>query len=226
MRFRQTMFVGLLLVFAAFVVGLWFYPQLPDSIPSHWNAAGQVNGYLPKFWGVFLLPGVMAGTWLLLALLPRLAPRGYRLDAFLNAYGAISLAILAALLLFAVVVLLAAKGERMPMQRIAPTALGLLLLIIGNYLGKFRKNFFAGIRTPWTLASDEVWARTHRLGGWLFVTGGLVALVSGLIAPGAYATFIPIAAILAATLIPVVASYFIYRRLEGFDKNANDAEND
>ncbi len=217
MSFKTTTLLGLLLVVAAFVFTAWLYPQLPNPMPSHWDTAGHVNGYLPKFWGAFLLPIIMAGTWILLSVLPRIAPRGYRLDSFMGAYGIICLTILALLFGIATFVLLAAKGERVPMQHIVPVLMGLLLVIVGNYFGKLRKNFFAGIRTPWTLASDEVWTRTHRLGGWLFVTGGLASVAAGLFAPPASVPFILIAVIGVLVIVPYAGSYFIYRRIEGFD---------
>jgi uncharacterized membrane protein len=80
-------------------------------------------------------------------------------------------------------------------------------------MGKLGKNFFIGIRTPWTLASDEVWFRTHRLGGKLFVLAGLLVFAAGVFGAGPFA---PMAAIGAAALVSVVYSYLLYRRLEGF----------
>ena len=100
---------------------------------------------------------------------------------------------------------------------------GLLLLVIGNYMGKVRKNFFVGIRTPWTLASDEVWMRTHHLGGWLFVVGGLIIAVAGLVAPAHLVPGILIAVVITVSLVTVGGSYVIYRRVEGFTNNNNES---
>ncbi len=216
MSFKITTLLGLLLVAVSFAFAAWLYPKLPNPMPSHWDAVGRVNGYLPKFWGAFLLPIIMTGIWMLLSILPRAAPKSYRLDGFMDAYGIICLTILGLLFSIATFVLLTAKGERLPMQHIIPVLLGLLLVIIGNYFGKLRKNFFAGIRTPWTLASNEVWTRTHRLGGWLFVTGGLAIVAAGLLAPPVSVPFILIAVIGVLVIVPYTGSYFIYRRAEGF----------
>jgi uncharacterized membrane protein len=94
-------------------------------------------------------------------------------------------------------------------------AVGLLLMVMGNFLGKVRKNFFLGIRTPWTLASDEVWAKTHRLGGWCFVVAGIFMAIMGVITPPSGMPWV-IGIIVAIALIPVVYSYIAYRRIEGF----------
>jgi uncharacterized membrane protein len=94
-------------------------------------------------------------------------------------------------------------------------AVGLLFMVMGNVLGKVRKNFFLGIRTPWTLASDEVWAKTHRLGGWCFVIAGILMALMGVIMPPSAMPW-AFGVIVAIALIPVVYSYFAYRRIEGF----------
>jgi uncharacterized membrane protein len=84
---------------------------------------------------------------------------------------------------------------------------------MGNFLGKVRKNFFLGIRTPWTLASDEVWAKTHRLGGWCFVIAGVLVALSAVLVPDVqWLVYI----IIGMALIPVVYSYIAYRKIEGF----------
>jgi uncharacterized membrane protein len=88
-----------------------------------------------------------------------------------------------------------------------------MFMVIGNYFGKTRKNFFLGIRTPWTLASDEVWGRTHRLAGRLFILQGLIMFAGVLFE-------IPVAVLLGMVgvivVVPVVYSYVVYRRVEGF----------
>ena len=89
---------------------------------------------------------------------------------------------------------------------------GGLFIIVGNYLGKVRRNFFIGIRTPWTLASDEVWARTHRVGGWLFVMAG-IAIISSAGSPPTLLPIVLLVPICSAAVISVAYSYFVYRKL-------------
>lgn len=216
MKFKTANLISFLLVLAAFAIAVWFYPRLPDPVPSHWNSAGQIDGYMAKPWGVFILPLTMTGIWIVLAVLPRISPKGYRLDTFQNIYGLIQITFIAALLVITSIALTAATNRHVAINMIIPIVIGLLFVILGNYMDKLRKNFFIGIRTPWTLASDEVWVRTHRLGGWLFVAGGLAIVITAVLAPSAYMPIIMIVIIAVAALVPAAASYVIYRRVEGF----------
>ncbi|HET7587741.1 MAG TPA: SdpI family protein [Gammaproteobacteria bacterium] len=211
MTYKRAVALGFVLVLAAFAVAAWFYPQLPDTVPTHWNAAGQPDDYTSKPWGPFILPLAMLGAWIALSVLPPIAPRGYRLDRFIGTYGILMLAMLAALLVLTIVMLLAADGKQFNSTRVAFIVIGALFVVLGNYLGKLRKNFFIGIRTPWTLASDEVWARTHRLGGWLFVLAGLAVVAIGTLDLGVWPFM---AAVGSAALVPAIYSYLAYRQVE------------
>lgn len=189
------------------------YPRLPEKFPTHWNLQGRPDGFTGKPWGPFLDPLVMIGLYLFFLVIPKISPKGYRFGGFAGVWEIVRTGILAFLLVLQAAVLLPAVGVPVPMDRAIPAELGLLLILVGNYLAKTTKNFFLGIRTPWTLASDEVWLRTHRLGGKLFVAAGFVCVVSALAGGG----LVPvITAVGAAALVPVVYSYVIYRRLEGF----------
>jgi uncharacterized membrane protein len=110
-------------------------------------------------------------------------------------------------------------GRPVDMVRGIEAGIGLLLAVVGNFLGKVTRNFFVGIRTPWTLASEEVWMRTHRLGGRLFVLAGLAMFALALAGGGPIAMIVVVGA---AALVSVVASYFIYRRIEGFKEDTRD----
>jgi len=201
-------------VLAGFVLAAAMYRVLPDPMPSHFGMDGRPDDFLPKFWGVFLFPLVMLATTLLLAVLPKISPRGFEMERFAGTWKILRLTMLGFLLLIEVLVLDAARSGRPLSHRVVIGAVGLLFVVIGNFLGKVTRNFFAGIRTPWTLANEEVWLRTHRLAGKLFVAAGLLIAASGLL------TFTPMlligmaGAIGAAALIPVVYSYFVYRKLE------------
>ncbi|HWZ86435.1 MAG TPA: SdpI family protein [Thermoanaerobaculia bacterium] len=214
---RISDLLGLLLVVASFALVGLKYPGLPDPMPSHWNAAGHVDGWLPKSWGAFLLPIVMAVIWLSFLVLPRISPRGFEMEPFLRAWGILKVTMLALMFFIGILVLNAATtgGELSPKAMFF--SIGALFVVIGNLLGKVTRNFFVGIRTPWTLANEEVWYRTHRLGGKLFVVAGLFVAAMALLGSSLWPIFVSIAL---AGLIPIVYSYVIYRRLEGMPGGA------
>ena len=221
MKISRANALSLGLVVLAIGMAAALYDRLPQSTPVHWNMDGQADGFMPKPWGPFLLPLVMAGVYLFLTLVARISPRGYRVERFQGAFDVIQLAVLAFLLWTTAVALLASVGAPITMNRAIHAGVGLLFVVLGNFMGKLTKNFLIGIRTPWTLASDEVWFRTHRLAGKLTLLAGAVLFVSALLGAGSVAL---LGAVGVAFGIPVVYSYIVYRRIEGFDKGPSDED--
>jgi len=208
---RSFRILGFLLVLAGFAYATFVSSTLPDRVPSHWDASGRVNGTLPKPWGVIVVPLVMAALWLLFLVLPRMSPRGFEMGPFSQAWGVITVAVLAFLLYIEVLALSAARGTATMSIGAIFGGVGALFAVIGSVLGKVTRNFFAGIRTPWTLASEEVWNRTHRLASKVFVAAGLMVVAAALLGLS-WGTMI--AVLVFAPLIPIVYSYVIYRRIE------------
>ena len=191
----------------------WMYPGLPDPMPTHWNAAGQVDDYTAKAIGAPLIAGIPVFTFVIFKLIPVISPRGFRTESFTDTLNILMTATVVFGCVIGVGVIRAALDASVDISSFVFVAVGLLLMIMGNFLGKVRKNFFLGIRTPWTLASDEVWAKTHRLGGWCFVVAGVVMAIGAVAIPGVEWT---IYIVVAMALVPVIYSYFAYRRIEGF----------
>ena len=161
------------------IIAAGSFAFLPSIVPIHWNAAGQANGYASRWVNTLLFPGLSIGIYLLLRFVATAGPRlGGRSVAVANAQ--ILSTILAALLLFMLIVQMSVTalslGSTLDFGFVINLALSLLMIVLGNFLGKIRRNFWLGIRTPWTLSSDIVWERTHRLGGWLFVASGLLGI--------------------------------------------------
>jgi uncharacterized membrane protein len=221
MKITRANILSLVFVVLSFVLPAALYSRLPQLVPTHWNASGKEDGFTPKPWGPFILPLLMTGVYALLLVIPRISPRGYRMDRFRGVYDIMQMVILAFLFLINGLALLAGIGAPVPMHRAILAATGLLFVVLGNFMGKLTKNFFVGIRTPWTLASDEVWLRTHRLGGKSFVLSGIGLFISGLVGGGAVPLLVAIAV---AAGIPVVYSYVLYRRIEGFKNGAPDED--
>lgn len=204
---RRATVIGFLLVVMAFLFALLVSPHLPHEVPVHWNAANQVNGTMPKPWGVFIQPILMLVVWAILWALPHISPRRFRMEGFRHVYDVLQLVILGFMLVMTVTQLLAAAGLRLPIGMIVTLGIGLLFVVLGNFMGKIRKNFFVGIRTPWTLADDEVWLRTHRFAGWLFVAGGFAFMAEGLLGLSPLWLIVTIALMV---LLPIVESYRLY----------------
>ena len=212
MRITRTTLVNLVLVALAFVMTAAVYDRLPHLVPIHWNIDGVVDGKMAKPWGPFMLPLTMAALYALLAVLPLISPRNYEIEPFRRTYGVIQFAILAYLFYVNALVLAAGIGLSVSVNRLMPLGLGALFALLGNFMGKVTKNFFVGIRTPWTLADPEVWLRTHRLAGWLMMLAGFAIAIGGLAGVGMRYL---LGAMIVSVLMPAIYSYFIYRRLEG-----------
>jgi uncharacterized membrane protein len=153
------------------------YPWLPERIPTHWNAAGEVDGWGSKPWA-FLTPAILIGLLGLLRLLPWLSPRHFEIDTFRSTYAFIVLLITVLLAYIHLLTLLPPLGYPIRIERAMIGGMMLFFILLGNELGKVQRNFFVGVRTPWTLASDRVWTETHRLAAHLSVATGVLGLLS------------------------------------------------
>ena len=206
-----------MIIYSGVVVGamtllsVWAWTQLPAGaqVPIHWGIDGRVDGYAPKDVGLILLPLVTAGVAALLAVIPRFEPRRANLERSGKAYGAIWIAVVTLLGAIHVLAIAVALGAELEVSRLILIGAGLLFVVIGNYLPTVRPNYLVGIRTPWTLASDLSWVRTHRVGGRLFVVEGLVLIVLGL--AGAGAEVLAVAIIGAVVVELVVVFVYSYR---------------
>ncbi|HEX8252366.1 MAG TPA: SdpI family protein [Thermoanaerobaculia bacterium] len=198
------------IVVAAFAATALFYPSLPDTIPVHWNFEGEADRTAPKFPAALLLPVITLLVAGLFAALPRMSPKGFSVDPRSRGFRAITIVSLAALLALHIVTLAASAGAPVDVGAVVPMIVGLLFVVTGNYLSTLTRNFWIGIRTPWTLASDEVWFRTHRLGGRLFMAGGVVLMFTGFLEPRGIAVVLT-AVIAAAVVVPIVYSYAVSR---------------
>jgi uncharacterized membrane protein len=190
---------------------LLVYPQLPESVATHWDADGVANGFSPR-WSLFLItPALMLGMIALFAALPWLSPRRFEVGSFAPTSSYLMLLIVALLAYVHLVILWKATGGALDIVRAVLGAASVFLVAIGNVLGKVRRNFFIGIRTPWTLASERVWYATHRLAAKAFVAAGLAGLA---IVFAGLPVWLWTAVIVASAVVPLVYSLVLYKRLE------------
>jgi uncharacterized membrane protein len=204
----------LLLVAAGFVLGACFYPRLPARVPIHWDASGNVNGYGSRLAGAFIIPLLNLGVYLLFVVLPHIDPRAKNYDKFNSSYQVIKCLVIATLLGMQAVALLVATGVPININIIAGISVSILLIVIGNVMGRFRHNYFVGIKTPWTLANEEVWRKTHRMAGPIWILGGIANLA--LVIWGGAAEEIGLISIVAVlVLVPFVYSYLAFQKIGG-----------
>jgi uncharacterized membrane protein len=197
----------------AFELGIAAYGFLrvpPGSqVAIHWDAVGHPNGYGGALFAFMLVPMLTAAMSAGLAFLPSIEPRHRNLQMSGLAYTAtwISLVVLMAVVQAAVVFSATGLARSESVARLAPAAVGIMLAVVGNYLGKVRSNFFFGIRTPWTLSSERSWNRTHRLGGRLFIAVGLTAAATSVF------PFVGFVALTAGAVVAIVI-LFVYSYVE------------
>jgi uncharacterized membrane protein len=208
----QGYYLAAAAIIAATVIGIAVaYPQLPAAIPTHWNAHGQVNGWSPK-WALFLWgPGLMSLMVAVFAAIPWLSPKKFEVDSFRTTYLYIMIVIVAMIAYIHILIVIWGLGVPFDMTRGIEGCVCVLTMLLGNVLGKVRRNFFMGIRTPWTLADERVWNATHRFGAKTFFAAGLAGLLAVILrAP----FWLPIAAIAAGALVPAIYSLMFYKQLE------------
>jgi uncharacterized membrane protein len=201
----------LALIAGMLLFGILSRPTAPERFPMHWNLHGEIDRYGGRFEGLFALPLMALGVYLLLRFLPRLDPGRANYANFVPAWATLQVAVIVLLAGVYGIVQASARGTAIEVRTVMPLAIGALFVVLGNVLGKLRPNWFFGIRTPWTLSSAESWNRTHRLGGWVFILLGLLTMGTALVAPGR-SIRIMAGLILFATLGLAAYSYVVWRR--------------
>ncbi len=194
------------------VTAFFLYPHLPDQVPSHWNLKGEIDSYTNRTLGAFLLPILTLSLYLIMMIFPLIDPRRDNYLRFKRAYQLMRWCLVLFLGGLYVLTMLFTFGYPVNIGLIVKGGVALLLTVIGNFMGQFRHNYFVGIKTPWTLANEDVWQKTHRFGGRVWVVGGLVCLAMSPF-EAMWASYIFFASILVMTVVPIVYSYLLYRRI-------------
>ena len=202
----KVLIITSIIILLPILAGVILWNQLPDPMPSHWNAAGNVDGWSSKPFAVFGLPLILlAAQWLCVL--------GTAADPKKNNHPTkIVHLVLWIIPVLSVVmntfVYLIALGYGVRMEVVMPILIGLILTIIGNYLPKCKQNYTIGIKIPWTLNNEENWNKTHRFAGWLWTVCGILIMLTGFF--GGIWLFLPI--VLAMVFVPFLYSYLLHRR--------------
>ena len=200
------------IIVVSILLGVLAYPYMPAQMATHWGISGEVNGYLPKAWGMTIMPSLIAVLGILFFVIPRLDPLGANIEKFRRHYNGLIILILLFLLVLQAQMILWGLGVHINPLILMPILLGPLFYYIGVMLAHSKRNWFMGIRTPWTLSSDVVWDKTHKLGARLFKACGILTFL-GLFFPS-YELVLVLVPVVIASCWTVVYSYLEYRKLK------------
>lgn len=200
-----------LLVVLAFAASAMVWSRLPAEMPVHWNLAGEADRYGSRLEGALLMPAMMLFTWVMMRTLPKIDPRRANYARMAGTYELVITITLASMLVLHGVFLAMGLGYPVAIGTVAPLVVGVLFMALGNVLPRAKPNWWFGVRTPWTLSSDRVWARTHRVAGYTMLLAGL-ALVAIAFIPGEEAKLALLVAAGLTAFVPVVYSYVAWRQ--------------
>ena len=210
---KRTALYCLALAVLGALLAAWYWPSLPDPMPTHWGDDGMPDDFMPKWIAVSILPLAALVAPAILLVAARLDPRQAHVQ---RSEIALSIIAITTSALFLVVQFLAIQASMTPGHfldvRVGVAAVAMLWIVLGNIMPKLRSNYFAGIRTPWTLESEKVWHLTHRVAGWSFAAGGFLALFFAFILPMQSNTIPILGALIGAGIVPMVYSWFAYRK--------------
>ncbi len=201
-----VLIITAIIILLPIVAGIVLWDQLPDKMPTHWNAAGEVDGYSSKGFSVFGLPLMMLAFQIIAFFATLADPKKQNNPPIVLSLVLWIIPIITVVL--ATITYATAMGAEINIGVILPIILGLIFVIIGSILPKCKQNYTIGIKLPWTLHSEENWNRTHRLSGWVWTVCGIAIMVSGVF--DLFLLSIPFIA--AMVLVPLVYSFVLYKK--------------
>jgi len=200
--------LGMILI--SLIIGISFYPQMPEKMAFHWNLEGHVDRYVSKFWGLFFEPFISIGLFLLFLVIPKIDPLRQNIEKFRKYYDGFVVLVIAFLFYLYLLTIFWNIDIRFSMIQFLAPAFGILFYGCGILTENAKRNWFIGIRTPWTLSSEKVWEKTHRIGGKLFKVAGVVALFGVFFQ--SYALFFILIPVILVAAYTVVYSYLEYQK--------------
>ena len=211
MKLNRTLSIGGGVVLITSAYSAWKYATLSERMPMHFNARGEVDRYGSKLEAVLFCPIMMIILLAVFIVIPRMLPEGKKIDPFQKAWDTVVIAVMGFMACVQFMILNPGLlGTGAGQVKFMMAAMSILFIVLGNMMGKTERNYVMGIRTPWTLEDDEVWHRTHHLGGRLMVGAGLVCLPLALLGVNVLVTT---AIIILSAFYPVWYSYALYKKL-------------
>ncbi len=207
---KTASIIALLIIILAFAISIYFYPIMPDKIASHWDAQGQVNGYMAKFWGLFLIPLLSIILLALFLLIPKIDPLKENIAEFRKYFDGFIVLLFLFLFYIHLLTIFWNLNIHFNMIQVLMPALAILFYYIGILTANAKRNWFIGIRTPWTLSSEKVWDKTHQLGGKMFKASAIIALLG--IFFQQFAIFFVLIPVIFTAVYTIIYSYFEYQK--------------
>ena len=207
MKSKKTLIITSLICLLPMLVGALVYSRLPEQVATHFDLQGNPDGWSSRPFAVFGLPGILLAVNLLIPFALQADPKHKNMSGALVNIVVWTVPVVS--LLCSGLTLGRALGYDLRIEVVLPVFMGVLFILIGNYLPKTKQSYTMGIKLPWTLASEENWNRTHRLAGFLWVLGGVYFIVMSFIGWNLIAFLIPIVLMV---LAPTVYSYLLYRK--------------
>ncbi len=208
-QYKKTVILTTLMALLPMLVGVLIWDQLPETVATHFGANGEPNGWSSRAMAVFGLPGFIAAANVLCAVATSMDPKKQNIQP--KIFKMILWIIPLCSWICSGATYAYALGIPVSMEKLCLSFVGIVFLVIGNYLPKCRQSYTVGIKVPWTLDNEEVWNRTHRMAGGLWMAGGAVALLMGL--TGLVYSVVLVGLLIVMVLVPVIYSYLLYRKL-------------
>lgn len=210
---KKEWYVVLLLILP-FIASAYLWNDLPDEVPTHFNLQGEADDWGPKWVNAIMIPGIALATYLSLIFIPFIDPKK-RIESRQKPIAAIRIVLSLFFVFMYVFVMAESLGTDINFSIYLQIGIGLLFLALGNYMQSIKQNYFIGVKTPWTLESEEVWKRTHRLTAKVWTVGGLIMMISPLTIsnPILYWTIFSVV-VSVLVLVPVIYSYVIFQKLD------------
>ena len=225
---KKSKIIILGIIISSFIMAIFLYSHMPDKMAceaniqgscrrqgsykmaSHWNIDGEVDSYVPKFWGVFLMPIISVGLLFLFMLIPKIDPLKENIEKFRKYFDGFIILIILYLFYIYILTILWNIGARFNMGQLIIPATGILFYYAGILIENSKRNWFIGIRTPWTLSNEKVWDKTHKVGGRLFKVAGIIAVLGIFFSRNAI--FFVITPVILITVYTFIYSYFEYKK--------------
>lgn len=192
------------------LIGFYLYPQLPDLVPSHWGISGEIDGWMPKVFAVYFFPALILFIYLLLSFLPLMDPLKVNIEMFSRSYFWFKVVLVLFLSSLYLMSLYAGLGYEVNVGRFVTLGIAALFAVIGYIMPQIKKNYTFGIRLPWTLHSEEVWVKTHKFGGKLFIALAVLMAAASFL-PGVWTFGILLGGVFFMLVVLVIYSYMEYR---------------